>query len=66
MHGIIRRKCFFLTDKELAGILPFSVNLEKYASELLQTRSDFTISDLLNYAFTKEHDRQKQWQQNMS
>lgn len=57
---------FFLTDKELSDILPFSVNLEKYASELLQTRSDFTISDLLNYAFTKEHDRQKQWQQNMS
>lgn len=46
--------------------MPFSVSLERYAQELLQTRSDFTLSDLLNYAFGKEHDRQKTWQQNMS
>lgn len=41
----------------------FSVDLEKYAMEMLATRSEFTITELLNYSFKKQFERQKEWQQ---
>lgn len=63
MCGIIRRKGFFLNDAEFDELIMFSVDLEKYAMELLGTRSDFNISELLNYSFKKQHERQKEWQQ---
>lgn len=66
MFGIKQRKSFFLTDAEFNKLCPFSVDLEKYATELLRTRSDWTLSDLLNYAFSSEFGRQEQWRKGTS
>ena len=52
-----------MNDTEFEELAMFSVDLEKYAMELLATRSDFTISELLNYSFKKQHEKQKEWQQ---
>lgn len=52
-----------MSDTELEKLALGSVDLEKYAMELLGTRSDFSISELLNYSFKKEFERQKEWQQ---
>lgn len=62
MRGFVRRKGFFLSDAEFDKVAMGSVDLEKYAMELMATRSDFTITELLNYAFKKDFERQKEWQ----
>lgn len=59
MSGIEPGKNFFLNDSELDELDDFSVGLNHAAAELLATRSDFTIAELLNFAFRKEWERQK-------
>jgi hypothetical protein len=37
----------------------FSVNLYDHAADLMAQRGDFTLEELLNFAFAKEYKNQK-------
>lgn len=53
---------FFLTDEQLNALEKGTVDLESAAADLIKSRSDFTIGELLNYAFLNAYKGRVSWQ----
>lgn len=56
--GNFKSKGFFLSNEQVNKMQNFSVDLYHYATDLLAQRGDFTLEELLNFAFAKEYRNQ--------
>jgi len=53
-----QEKAFFLSDEQIKLMPEFSVDLYHAAAMLLGQRGDFTLEELLNFAFSKTYQNQ--------
>lgn len=57
----IQEEGFFLSDEQVDKMPKFSVDLYDAAADLLAQRGDFTLEELLNFAFSITYKKQLAW-----